>query len=148
MHKYLRTGLYFRTRWNCSLTSRFSYQDTNFVRLLSLRIPKAVNNHANALHKQKETWFLCSGCGYTVKTIKNHVNSSIDHSKQKEKTTALSIPMWSPTIVLTEPLPAWLQRSDGIWYVLVCMAVADLGKFYFAHIPDTKSSALDSITYS
>ena len=33
--------------------------------------------------------------------------------------------MWSPTIVLTEPLPAWLQRSDGIWYVLVCMAVAE-----------------------
>ena len=46
MHKYLRTGLYFRTRWNCSYSSRFSYQDTNFVRLLRcgfFNFPKAVN---------------------------------------------------------------------------------------------------------
>ena len=61
----------------------------------------------------------------------NRVHILQNSSKNlKTKTTALSIPMWSPTIVLTEPLPACLRRSDGIRNFLVCMAVALEKKFF------------------
>ena len=54
-----------------------------------------------------------------------HVQHGLEESKLSKKiSTALSIPMWSPTIVLTEPLPTCLRRSDGIRNFLVCMAVA------------------------
>lgn len=45
-------------------------------------------------------------------------------TKPPKKTAAPSIPMWSPTIVLTRPALAYLRRSDGMRSVQVCMAAA------------------------
>ena len=45
-------------------------------------------------------------------------------NKKTKKTAAPSIPMWSPTIVLTRPALAYLRRSDGMRSVQVCMAAA------------------------
>ena len=41
------------------------------------------------------------------------------------KTTASSIPAWSPTAVLTGPFHAWLPRSDESGYFHERMAVAE-----------------------
>ena len=49
---------------------------------------------------------------------------------QKEKATALRIPGLSPIPVLMELLRAWFQGSDGTWYILVHMTVADRGIFF------------------
>ena len=40
-----------------------------------------------------------------------------------KKHTAPTIPVWSPTTVLGRPNPAWLQSSDGIWYIQGGMTV-------------------------
>ena len=42
---------------------------------------------------------------------------------EKKKHTAPTIPVWSPTTVLGRPNPAWLQSSDGIWYIQGGMTV-------------------------
>ena len=42
---------------------------------------------------------------YQQKTRSIESGNHIKRLVKKKKTTALSIPMWSPTIVLTEPLP-------------------------------------------
>jgi hypothetical protein len=44
-------------------------------------------------------------------------------NRENKKHTAPTIPVWSPTTVLGRPNPAWLQSSDGIWYIQGGMTV-------------------------
>lgn len=90
-------------------------------------------------------WFKCtcslspymySGFQYDYLKNENTINFARScHLKQmgfskKVKTTASSIPAWSPTAVLTGPFHAWLPRSDESGYFHERMAVAIMAWFY------------------
>lgn len=68
----------------------------------------------SGLHKRCEQ--------HTPKNLSSPAPKWWDHGQKK--TAAPSIPMWSPTIVLTRPALAYLRRSDGMRSVQVCMAAA------------------------